>query len=307
MKNKTSLQILLMLLAVCLAGLDQTALAQIATFSPQPTNNVNTTTRMVYHNGPLMLGTTDLYVVWYGCWDDTCGTAGDTATQSILADFLVYLGGSLYFQINNTYPDSLGRTPSGGLLYANAVFDRYSHGVELTASDIQEIIRNKIVSGELPEDPTGIYVVLASADVGSAATGLCVPSMPPHHGIGDDGFGIPFRYAFVGNPLRCPSTAAAQFFAGGKQLPTPNGHLSADAMASTLAHVFSTTITNPYGTGWFDRYGLQSADKCAGQFGQTYLTANGATANLKLGPRDFLIQENWVNSKKGHCAMNSSQ
>jgi hypothetical protein len=307
MKNKTNLQILLMLLAVWLVALDQTALAQIATFIQQPTNNVNTNTRMVYHNGPLLLGISDLNLVWYGCWDDNCGSAGDTATQSILSDFLQFLGGTPYFQINNTYPDSLGRVPSGGLLYAKAVFDRYSHGVELTASDIQEIISNKIVSGELPEDPSSIYVVIASADVGSVATGLCVPSMPPHHGIGDDGFGIPFRYAFVGNPMRCPSTAAAQFFAGGTQLPTPNDHLSADAMASTLAHVLSTTITDPSGTGWFDRYGLESADKCDGQFGQTYLTANGARANLKLGPRDFLIQENWVNSKKGHCAMNSSQ
>jgi Phosphate-induced protein 1 conserved region len=233
-------------------------------------------------------------------------TSGDTATQSIVTDFLGSLGGTPYFQINTGYPNSAGQTPSGAMFYANAVFDRYSHGVELTASDIQEIIRNKILSGELSADSFAIYVVLASADVGSVATGLCVPSMPPHHGIGIF-LGVAFRYAFVGNPMRCPSTDAAQFFSGGTQLPTPNDHLGADAMASTLAHVISTTITDPSGTGWFDRYGLETADKCDGQFGQTYLTTNGARANLRLGPRDFLIQENWVNSKKGHCAMNSSQ
>jgi hypothetical protein len=78
-------------------------------------------------------------------------------------------------------------------------------------------------------------------------------------------------------------------------------------MANTLAHVLSTTITNPTGTGWFDRYGLQNADKCDGQFGPTYLTTNGARANLKLGQRDYLIQQNWINNdRKGHCAMNSS-
>ncbi len=42
-------------------------------------------------------------------------------------------------------------------------------------------------------------------------------------------------------------------------------------------------------------------------FGRTYLTLNDARANLRLGQRDSLIQENWVNSEKGHCAMNQSQ
>ena len=77
-----------------------------------------------------------------------------------------------------------------------------------------------------------------------------------------------------------------------------------NAMANTLAHVLSTTITNPYGSGWFDRYDLQNADKCDGQFGPTYLTASGARANLKRGQREYLIQENWVNAGKGRCALN---
>jgi hypothetical protein len=90
-------------------------------------------------------------------------------------------------------------------------------------------------------------------------------------------------------------------------LPTPNGSFAGDAMANTLAHVLSTTITNPRGTGWFDRYGLQNADKCDGEFGPTYVTTNGARANIKLGQRDYLIQQNWINDRKEHCAMNSSQ
>ena len=147
--------------------------------------------------------------------------------------------------------------------------------------------------------------MLASADVSSTAAGFCVTSAQPYPGTGE-AFGSEFRYAFVGNPTRCPSVAAPQFVAKGTLLPTPNGSLAGDAMANTLAHVLSTTITNPRGTGWFDRYDLQNADKCDGQFGPTYLTSNGARANIKLGQRDYLIQQNWVNDKKGHCAMNTS-
>jgi hypothetical protein len=252
-----------------------------------------------------MYGTSDVYFLWYGCWDETC-RAGNTATQAIVSDFMSNLGGSPYFQINAMYPGAFGNTPSGGLIFGGAAFDRYSHGLELTAADIRGIVQDAIESNQLPQDPSSIYVVLASADVSSNATGFCIPGALPHKGVGE-AFGSQIRYAFVGNALRCPTVAAPQFVASnGTLLPTPNGNLAADAMVSTLAHLLNVIVTNPSGGGWFDRYGLQNADKCFGQFGPTWLV-NGARANLKLGGRDYLIQHNWINSdKKPHCAINSS-
>ena len=267
--------------------------------------HVNTTSRITYHDGPLMYGTSNVYFVWYGCWDETC-RAGNTATQRIIEEFTSSVGGSPYFQINAMYPGAWGNTPSGGLIFGGSVVDRYSHGFELTAADIRGIVEDGIESNQLPQDPSSIYVVLASADVSSNTTGFCIPGALPHHGIGE-AFGSQIRYAFVGNALRCPSVAASQFVASnGTLLPTPNGNLAADAMVSTLAHLLNVIVTNPAFGGWFDRYGLQNADKCFGEFGPTWLV-NGARANLKLGGRDYLIQQNWVNSdKKPHCAMNSS-
>ena len=180
---------------------------------------------------------------------------------------------------------------------AGEVFDRYSRGPELTAADIQGIVSDQLVSNALPQDPVGIYVVLASSDVSSNATGFCIPSAHPHHGFVEV-LGGATKYAFVGNPMRCPSVAAPQFVDNGTQLPTPNGSLAADAMASTLAHLLNRVVTNPTGGAWFDRYGLENAVKCEGQFGETYLTANGARANVRLNQRDFLIQQNWVNDRK---------
>ena len=89
----------------------------------------------------------------------------------------------------------------------------------------------------------------------------------------------------------------------GSRLPTPNGNFGADAMVNSIAHVLSTIVTNPFGGGWFDRYGLEIADKCEGTFGTTYTTSTGARANIRLGYRDYLIQQNWVNDRKGRCAM----
>ena len=302
MKNK--LQLSLLLLTVLVVGLDRTALAQTPTASQRPAGNINTTTKMLYHDGPIMTGSQSIYFIWYGCWDDNCGFMGNTTIPSILRDFMITVGGSAYAQINRTYPNAAGQIPTGALFYGHEVFDRYSRGNELTASDIQQIVADQIASNALPQDPVGIYVVLASADVSSNATGFCIPAAHPHHGFGSV-LGARFQYAFVGNPMRCPSLAAPQFMAAdGTQLPTPNGSLAADAMASTLANLLSRVITNPAGGAWFDRYGLENAVKCEGQFGETYLTANGARANLRLAQRDFLIQQNWVNDRKGRCAMN---
>ena len=72
---------------------------------------------------------------------------------------------------------------------------------------------------------------------------------------------------------------------------------------SGLAHVLSTIVTNPFGDGWYDRFGLENADKCQGKFGETYTTANGARANIMLGQRDFLVSQNWVNDGHGRCAL----
>jgi hypothetical protein len=285
-------------MAMTLCGL--TAFAQSA--PSQKGGDVKTDSKMAYHNGPIITGVAGVYFIWYGTWDNN---ADNTAVQFILTDFVSNLGGSPYFQINAMYPNGFGGAPSGALIYSGAVLDRYSRGLELTASDMAAIVEDKLVTGQLPWDPTGIYVVLASADVSSNSTGFCTPAALPHHGTGI-AFGSQFQYAFVGNPNRCPSAAAPQFFSGGVQLPTPNQNLAADAMASTLAQLLSRVITNPTNGAWFDRYGLENAAKCVGQFGTTFATPNGARANLKLGPYNYLIQQNWVLGRKEHCAMNSS-
>jgi hypothetical protein len=81
-------------------------------------------------------------------------------------------------------------------------------------------------------------------------------------------------------------------------------------MASSLAHLLNVIVTSPMGNagpfgGWYDRYGLENAQKCQGTFGQTYQAPNGARANMRLGLRDFLIQQNWVNVRRGYCGLSN--
>ena len=56
-----------------------------------------------YHNGPVMAGTSDIYVIWYGNWSASTGP-NSVDTQTIISNFLYEIGGSIRFQVNATYP-----------------------------------------------------------------------------------------------------------------------------------------------------------------------------------------------------------
>jgi PEP-CTERM motif len=82
-------------------------------------------------------------------------------------------------------------------------------------------------------------------------------------------------------------------------------------MVSVIAHELIEATTDPLGTAWWDSnpssrtYGYENADMCAWKFGTTYTTNNGAQANIKVGKKNFLLQQQWVNTGGGNgsCAM----
>jgi hypothetical protein len=237
------------------------------------------------HGGPVILGTTNVYYIWYGNW------AGNTGT-TILTDFANGIGGSPYFNINTTYNNSAGTKVSNSVHYAGSTTDSYSQGTSLSDAAIQTVVSSAITSGRLPKDTNAVYFVLTSSDV-TASSGFCTQYCGWHtHGTIS---GSDIKYSFVGNPDRCPSACADQTVG-------PNGNAGADGMASIVAHELEEAVTDPDLNAWYDTRGAENADKCAWTFGTTY-TANGALANVKLGTRNFLIQRNWVNAAGGYCSM----
>ncbi|HZS48372.1 MAG TPA: hypothetical protein VFC63_25100 [Blastocatellia bacterium] len=244
------------------------------------------TTAISYHGGPIMLNTPNLYYIWYGNWSNN-------TAPTILVDFALNLGGSPYYKINSTYYNSAGTHATGNIGYAGETTDNYSHGTSLSDSAVQAIVSAAITSGRLPKDSNGIYMVLTSADV-NETSGFCTQYCGWHTYATISGTNI--KYAFVGNPDRCPSACEAQ-------TTSPNGNAGADGMASIIAHESEEAVSDPNLNAWYDRTGAENADKCAWTFGTTYTTANGSKANMKLGTRDFLIQQNWENSGSGFCSL----
>ena len=241
---------------------------------------------IMYHGGPIMVGTVKLYYIWYGNW------SGNTA-PAILGDLALNIGGSAYWNINTTYFDANNNRVSNAVAFGGStISDTYAYGKSLSDAQIQSVVADAIASGALPSDEAGVYFVLTSADV-TASSGFCTQycGWHTHASIG----GKDIKYSFVGNPDRCPAACAAQ-------TTSPNGNAGADGMASIIAHEAEEAATDPDLNAWYDRRGYENADKCAWTFGTTQ-TSGGAKYNLTLGTRKYLIQQNWVNAKGGYCAL----
>jgi hypothetical protein len=240
-----------------------------------------------YHGGPVMLGTTNVYYIWYGDWSTNNAVP-------ILTNLAQSLGGSPYYNINTSYYDGGNNKVSNSVAAPSSTVDSYSRGTALGDTDIQGIVTDAISSGSLPKDSNGVYVVLTSQDV-NETSGFCTQycGWHTHASI----LGKDTKFAFVGDAARCPSACSAQ------TASSPNDNIGADAMASVIAHETAEMVTDPDLNAWYDRRGYENADKCAWKFGTTYKTANGSYANMNLGGMDYLIQQNWENANGGNCVL----
>jgi len=243
-----------------------------------------------YHGGPVMGGTPNVYYIWYGNW------AGNSAT-SILGDLANSLGGSHYFAINSSYSNTAGQWVTGSLHFAGSANDNYSRGTSLTDAGVLGVVSDAITAGRLPLDANGVYLVLSSADVTeSGGSGAFCTQFCGWHFFGTVA-STTIKYAWIGDAhVRCPSACMAQSVG-------PNGNAGADGMASVIAHEVEEAVTDPQINAWFSNAtGGENADRCAWTFGGEY-SSGGARANVRLGARDFLIQQNWVNADGGYCDM----
>ena len=97
--------------------------------------------QMRYHGGPVMTGTVHVYYIWYGNW------SGNSA-PTILEHFANSIGGSPYFNINQTYSVS-GMPVSGQVALSGVTTDNYSQGKALSDTAIRNVVSSAIASNRL--------------------------------------------------------------------------------------------------------------------------------------------------------------
>src|SRR5690348_9806074 len=151
-----------------------------------------------YHGGPVLKANpVKYYVIWYGNWS---GTGSNTAaTVSLVEHFISTLGGTAYEHIATTYGDNTGNV-SGNVSFGGHTFVNSS--TNLTDTSLRTTVSNAISSGALPKDANGVYFVLTSSNI-NETSGFCTQYCGFHTHATISSSDI--KYAFVGNPDRCPS------------------------------------------------------------------------------------------------------
>ncbi len=272
--------------------------------------NPQSPTGIDYHGGPLLTAGPNVYVIWYGAWTQSA--------QQIIEKFLTGLNHSSWFNINSTYYSQtpLGTGPkvfvTNQINVKGFISDSYSHGKSLSDSGVAAVVAGAFTGSSftgnqtLPVDTNGVYFVLTSSDV-NETSGFCTQYCGWHdwgtlrNGVItiEGGTGTNIKFAFVGNPERCPSACT------NGTLP-PNGNVGADGAVSIIAHELSEATTDPNLNAWYDRRGNENADKCAWIFGTTHTVPAGqpnagGVYNITLSTGNYLVQQNWLNIAPGGC------
>jgi hypothetical protein len=255
-----------------------------------------------YHGGPVMKGTVNAYVIWYGNWSST--GSNTAATRSLIEHFLGTIGGSNIEKVNTTYGDNTGNV-SGNVHFGGSTI--VSSSTNLSDSSLQTTVANALNRGALPRDANGVYFVLTSSNI-NETSGFCTRYCGFHTRatLG----GVDIKYSFVGNSDRCPSGCEIQ--RTGPNSPAANVG-GADGMANVMSHELEEAISDPDLNAWFDSSGQENADKCNFNFGATstctstsICSAAGKAAaakfNQTFGSNDWMLQQNWRNSGGGACA-----
>jgi len=258
-----------------------------------------------YHGGPVMLGQANVHYIWYGGWSGNLSGA-----EAILNPLAQYIDSTPqdYFNIQTSYYQQSGATNSYvndvvtqavSLFVTNYPANSNTYSKSLSDNDILAIVRQAL--GQTTPDAKGVYFVLTSSDV-TETSGFCSSYCAWHWSTIANGAGlingVDVKYAFVGDPARCPSACEQQTAA------SPNNNPGVDGMANLIAHELDESVNDPDLDAWYDRAGNESADKCAWTFGTVQRdAANGSVYNITLGGLKYLIQRNWVNAAGGYCSM----
>lgn len=255
-----------------------------------------------YHGGPVLKSNpVPIYLIFYGNWN---GSGSNTAASvSLIEHFVSSLGNSAIEHVATTYGDTTGNVSGNVSLGGVATVSSSSN---LSDSSLQTTVSNVLNSGALPRNANGIYMVLTSSNI-NETSGFCTQycGFHTHATLG----GVDIKYAFVGNPDRCPSGCEIQ--STGPNSPA-TGVGGADGLINVLSHEQFEAITDPDLNAWFDTSGEEDSDKCNFNFGATSTCVVGGLCtptgisvgskfNQSFGSNNWMIQQQWENAAGGKC------
>jgi len=244
---------------------------------------------IIYHtNGQVMPGTVNIYNIYYGDFS----SASSQQMISLVDYFSQNLGNTPWYKILTSYYQVIGGTKtmvSANTLYKSSQFTATTaKNVAITQSTITNAISDLIANGNLPVDVNGVYAVIFRGDLSySDGSSSWLSSWCGYHSTFTHSSGTSLKFFVVGDP----STAAVGTSCEGYRSTTANGNIGADSIASVYAHELVETVSDLNGNAWYFANGNENADACAWNWGT--LLPGSVNANIVVGNKNFLVQQNW--------------
>jgi hypothetical protein len=225
---------------------------------------------LVYHNGPVMTAGASVTAVFWGTSWSNATAAGDKVGG--IDTFYQGVGGTSYLHTNSEYTQSGGQHVGLAVSYGGHKLDLTSSGTKApSTSDVLAVVARNVTSPVA----NGYYPVYSDMPRGN--NGYCA-----WHSWGTIGT-TPVQFAFFFRLDGDPGCDPGSTVSGQSQ--------GLAALGNVSGHELSEALTDPRGSGWYDRTGAENSDKCAWTFGSTSVSfTNGSS---------WKIQGNFSNAAYG--------
>jgi len=297
-----------------IAGLVLSRLAdtQASVARTRPTNN------LIFHGGPV-LPTNSTYSIYWSPANYPVASSYETVINQFFGDVAtattagatsnVFYAATQYGKgITGSSAVTLGSMPNtstfgGGYvdtnpLPASGCKDPYT-AVCVTDAQIQAEIHKDITAAGWTAGSGKIFFMFTPNGVGSciaSGSSQCSYSYfcAYHSNIGTGSAAVLYANMPFADTVRAACDAGYH--------PNSSVDASADPTISVTSHEFNETVTDPFGTAWWDRSGNEDGDKCAWNFG-ALLGGSGATGyNQVINGHRYITQQEWSN-RSSRCVL----
>jgi hypothetical protein len=244
---------------------------------------------------------------------DTAAASG-TLTDVYSTDLQLGLNYDIHAGTPITDSDPLpanGCTPDPRPAYS----DGSTYSACLDDSQLQAELAQVVSSNSLPSDLAHLYLIMLPKGVEScfnagngAGKGCSTPwvgGFCGYHSFFTDLGGNPLAPVYADIPFPSYNAPSAPFTCAG-MVESLNGNNDADVIVSIISHETNESITDPFGSAWWDARFYENGDECAYIYGVLQGSTPGAQYNQVINGHQYFTQEeasneNYLYARKAAC------
>ncbi len=164
----------------------------------------------------------------------------------------------------------------------------------LTRAQIVKELESFIAAHKLPKGIVNTYFLFTPKRVASCSTSGALSSGGCYNPMNYPGYCAYHSYSGAGAQAVLFANMHFANVTGCSSGQSPQGN-DADSVINGISHEHQETMTDPFGTGWYDADGKEIADKCLFTFGAPLGTNSFGQYNEVINTNQYWLQEIWSN------------